>query len=435
MKKILTFLFALSLAVPLWGIVAVTSVQDLRVNGQVEPQNVEGTPVFSWLVTSNVLNTCQASWEIVIAENSRKVFTYRGNGEDPMGITLPYTFAPGVRYEWTLKVTDNHRRTSKPVTSSFVMGKGGGNAANTADADAVVGERERKFVCSDARINRQYAENYRNWSGDAVLGAWRQYQATRNLLQLEAGYPSMKDAADAGLSRALRYLLPPPGQSIADDALTSRAMMDQCFFAHTLDVVAQAAALLGKPYESRFYSDACKLAQEAFLKEYVTPNGLVCPDTQTAYALALHFDMLPEDLREQAVQRLLVQIERSGGHVATGRSVTPYLFEELTRYGHIDLAFRLLEDGGAGDWLQRWVGGLRETEPGYHTFVVDPHPGGGLSWAETSCSSPYGPITVKWTAASGKLQSIFVEVPVGTIAVITCPDGSFRRVGSGTYSF
>ena len=50
MKKILTFLFALSLAVPLWGIVAVTSVQDLRVNGQVEPQNVEGTPVFSWLV-------------------------------------------------------------------------------------------------------------------------------------------------------------------------------------------------------------------------------------------------------------------------------------------------------------------------------------------------------------------------------------------------
>lgn len=432
MKRIIVFVFGLLAALPVWGVVAVTAVEDLRVNGQVEPSCVEGTPVFSWRVTSNVLNTCQASWEITLTENGKKVFSCRDTGEDPFGIVLPYTFVPGARYGWTLKVTDNHRRTSKPVSSTFVMGP---VRAATGPGQQPCPEYKCSFSCSDARINRMYAEMYCHWSADAVLAPWRQYRASRNLRQLEAGYPSMKDRADAYLARAERYLLPPQGQPYADDALTSRAMMDQCFFAHTLDIVAQAAALLGKTHESRYYADAARLARDAFINEYVTPNGLVSSDTQTAYALALHFDMLPENLREQAVRRLMSHIDRAEGRVVAGRSVTPYLFEELSRYGQGDLAFRLLQDGGAGDWLHRWIGGLRETEPGYHTFVVDPHPGGGLRWAETTCQSPYGPITVKWTAAADRLQSIFVEVPVGTIAVITCPDGSFRRVGSGTYSF
>lgn len=431
MMKIFLFLCCLSAAFPLWGVVAVTAVQDLRVNGQVEPGGVEGIPVFSWTVTSNVLNTVQVSWEITITENGRKVFTCRDNGEEPFGVTVPYTFAPGGRYGWTLKVTDNHRRSSKPVSSTFVMGPAGGAVV----PEATGAERERTFTCSDARINRMYAENYRNWSGDTVLMPWQRYLFSCDLHQLEAGYASMKEKADASLSHSERYLLQPCGQPYADDAVTSRAMMDQCFFAHTLDVVSQAAALLGKGYDSRLYADACRLAREAFLNEYVTPNGLVSSDTQTAYALALHFDMLPDGLREQAVRRLIAQIDRAGDHITTGRSLTPYLFEELSRYGHGDLAFRLLEDGGAGDWLPRWIGGLRETAPGYRTFIVDPHPGGGLTWAETHCKSPYGPITVKWTASGKRLASVFVEVPVGTVALITCPDGSFRRVGSGTYSF
>ena len=40
-----------------------------------------------------------------------------------------------------------------------------------------------------------------------------------------------------------------------------------------------------------------KNIKDAFVKEYLTPNGRLVSGTQTAYVLALNFDMLPETLR------------------------------------------------------------------------------------------------------------------------------------------
>ena len=180
----------------------------------------------------------------------------------------------------------------------------------------------------------------------------------------------------------------------------------------------------------------------------------------------------------RAAPRLVDNVVRYKDHITTGFLGTPLICEELSRWGHSDVAWRLLLQetcpgwlyqvkmgattiwerwdsmgpdgslpengmnsfnhssyGAVGDWLYRWAGGIRETEPGYRSFVVDPHPGGGLAWLETSHRCPYGDIRVKWTASGSQLKSIDVQVPVGCIAVITCPDGTFRRVGSGSYHF
>ena len=48
-----------------------------------------------------------------------------------------------------------------------------------------------------------------------------------------------------------------------------------------------------------------KNIKDAFVKEYVTPNGRLVSGTQTAYVLALNFDMLPESLRKQAAEKLV----------------------------------------------------------------------------------------------------------------------------------
>jgi alpha-L-rhamnosidase len=49
--------------------------------------------------------------------------------------------------------------------------------------------------------------------------------------------------------------------------------------------------------------------------------------------LALNFDMLPEDLRKQAAERLVENIKSYGNHLTTGFLGTPYLCEVLTRFG------------------------------------------------------------------------------------------------------
>ena len=56
-------------------------------------------------------------------------------------------------------------------------------------------------------------------------------------------------------------------------------------------------------------------------------------DTQTGYVLALHMNLLPENLRAAAAQKLVDKIEANHGLLGTGFLGTPYLLEELTKTG------------------------------------------------------------------------------------------------------
>lgn len=80
----------------------------------------------------------------------------------------------------------------------------------------------------------------------------------------------------------------------------------------------------------------------AFVKEYLTPNGRLVSGTQTAYVLALQFDMLPENLRKQTVDKLVENIKNYGNHLTTGFLGTPYLCHVLNRFGKTDIAYTLL---------------------------------------------------------------------------------------------
>ncbi len=52
--------------------------------------------------------------------------------------------------------------------------------------------------------------------------------------------------------------------------------------------------VLGRAEDVKKYTDLLKNIKEAYIREYVTPNGRLVSGTQTAYVIALHFDMLPE---------------------------------------------------------------------------------------------------------------------------------------------
>ena len=57
-------------------------------------------------------------------------------------------------------------------------------------------------------------------------------------------------------------------------------------------------------------------------------------DTQTGYVLALHMNLLPENLRAGGGKALVDKIEGNHGLLGTGFLGTPYLLEELTKAGY-----------------------------------------------------------------------------------------------------
>ena len=158
----------------------------------------------------------------------------------------------------------------------------------------------------------------------------------------------------------------PQGGEEGVAAITDIHLIAQCFFAHSTQLLINAAQVLGKQADVDYYADLLGNVKDAFVKAYVGKDGKLLSDTQTAYVLALHFDMLPAELRGQTVDRLVDNIN-SYGHITTGFLGTPYICHVLSDNGRSDMAYQLLLREDYPSWLypvkagattiwSRWVG-------------------------------------------------------------------------------
>jgi len=104
----------------------------------------------------------------------------------------------------------------------------------------------------------------------------------------------------------------------------------------------------------------------------------------------------------------------------------------MTSFNHYAL-------GAVADWLHRTVAGLAPGAPGYRTLVLEPRPGGGLTYAAARHATPYGPAACSWRLSGPDSASITVEavVPPNTTARVVLPgraDAPFE-VGSGKHTW
>jgi alpha-L-rhamnosidase len=315
------------------------------------------------------------------------------------------------------------------------------------------------------------------WADVTTVIPWNMYVAYGDKRILANQYQSMKKWVDYMQSKSNNNLWntgPHFGDwlfySVNDDndgssAITNKYLIAQCFWAYSAQLVINAAQVLGKTDDVALYTDMLKRVKTAFLNEYVTPNGSLLSDTQTAYVLALQFDMLPENLRQQAADRLVQNIVRYRNHLTTGFLGTPYLCHVLSRFGHTDVAYRLLlQDtypswlypvkmgattiwerwngihpdgspetptmnsynhyayGAIGDWMYRVAAGLDTYNDGtgYKHIRVMPHIGGGLTTVSASLQTYYGTAATSWNTEAGKL-TLRVTVPPNTRANIFIP--------------
>lgn len=88
--------------------------------------------------------------------------------------------------------------------------------------------------------------------------------------------------------------------------------------------------------------------------------------------------------------------------------------------------------GAVGDWLYRRIAGLEALEPGWKRFRVNPHPGGGLTWAQAHTQTPYGTARAHWKI-EGTAFELTVEVPGGTSCEALLPDGTEDILTEGTH--
>lgn len=201
------------------------------------------------------------------------------------------------------------------------------------------------------------------WADVATIIPWNMYLAYGNKRILEEQYPSMKawvsfmeqksnnDLWNTGFHFGDWLFYRPDDDNDGRAAITDKYLIAQCFYAHSTQLLINAASILDKKEDVQKYSELLLKIKAAFGKEYVTASGRLVSGSQTAYILALNFDMLPENLRAGAVEKLVANIKDYNYHLTTGFLGTPYLCHVLTRFGYHDVAYTLLMQETYPSWL------------------------------------------------------------------------------------
>lgn len=328
------------------------------------------------------------------------------------------------------------------------------------------------------------------WGDSATIVPWTLYQRYADTGLLEAQYESMTRWVDhvarlAGEDRLWTggfqfgdWLDPFAPPEHPTEAKTDRELVATVYFFTSARLLSEMAAVLGHSDDHERYAKLAADIKAAFNAEYVTRNGRMTSDSQTAYSLAIVLGLAESDEITQRMGQRLAGLVREGGyHIGTGFAGTPYLTEALTVTGQRRAADRLLMQtespswlypitmgatttweawdsirpdgtlnpsatshnhyafGSVVDWLYRSVAGLGPAEAGYRTITIAPCPLPSLDHARATHRTPYGLARVGWRRVGDEVH-IEASIPPNTTARVELPDGrdSFE-VGSGEHEW
>ena len=333
------------------------------------------------------------------------------------------------------------------------------------------------------------------WSDAIVWVPYIMHQVTGNTIVLKDNYEAMKKWCDyiirtAKEKRGYRdipyeydqylwntgfhfgeWLI--PSQQIDpkhpyENAKTTSYFMAPFFGYQSVRYFAEICGLLGKVDEQNHYDEIAQQMKNA-IQNGIMRGGHMPDDLMGGYCVAIAFDLVPDDLKENYKEKLVSLIQKNDYCLDTGFLATPFLLDALCIVGEQELAHQVFwqdkrpswlyeVDHGAtaiweawdadeakkpgrfvsfdhyalgcvDDWMERAICGIDTDQAGFKHFVIRPQYDSKLTSCERTFESEAGMVSVKWDEHTSK-----VEIPCNTTATVYCGE-TVVNIGSGTYQF
>lgn len=327
------------------------------------------------------------------------------------------------------------------------------------------------------------------WSDAGVIVPWTSWIQSGDAKVINENWEAMVQYLEAIESRNPDHLWRRDfgyafGDWLTPTITTPEDLISTAYWAYDATLMREMALATGRESEAAHYADLFEQIKTAFQKAYVRPDGVVGAvnkypsippptvhavagsddhdafiETQTGYVLALHMKLLPDQLRTAAADRLVRLIGENHWRLGTGFLGTPYLLEELSDSGHVNVAYRLLfntdypswgyliEHGGTttwerwngdtkrddasmnsynhyaygavAEWIYRYAAGVDTTpeSPGFATVLLHPNFDRRLEKLRFSYESSKGVIVSQWKVV-GTLVRWTVTIPANASAVV-----------------
>lgn len=293
------------------------------------------------------------------------------------------------------------------------------------------------------------------------------------------------------------------GDHLAYDRTTPFILTATAYAAYVSKLLSKTAKILGKTVDEKKYLKRYIKIKQAFNDAWVCEDGSIaywgeqsiCDfdergnvinktyyshssgnlPSQTAYAVAIDFELLPEEKSERIRECFKQTIDEHDGRLSVGFLGISHLAPALEKIGLDKYAFSLLEEkrnpswlysvingattiwerwssyiaetdtfgdvsmnsfnhyayGAIGEWMMNYIAGIKPLDPGYKEIAIEPHIGGSLKYAKAWHNTPYGIVKSSWRIEDEDI--IYeIEIPPNTRALFSAGDIK-TAYGSGIY--
>ncbi len=323
------------------------------------------------------------------------------------------------------------------------------------------------------------------WSDAPVILTWEMYQQYGDIQIVKDNLESMARYVDCLVADSNEYVRNAYGYGDHNAVVgTDIDLINTAQCAYVSGLVAKMHRVIGDEKGYNKYHEIQQLYTEAWQSKFVNDDGSVGNWAPSEFALGLAFDLYPEELKQQAAEKLnyVLGLESFDYHPKTGFVTTPFIPPLLCEYGYPDTAYKIImqdsssswlhlisegattmaetltaldEDengkkdvytslnhcgfGSVGEWFYTGILGIKRAEdnPGFKHFCLKPEISLDLTYAKGSYESVSGTIESDWELQKDGTYKYHCVIPANTEATIILPHAiiadDFHEIEYDTY--
>ena len=307
------------------------------------------------------------------------------------------------------------------------------------------------------------------WTDAGIIVPYKVWKMFKDKSILEENYDAIEEYMATLAKEGHEGPRPHYGDWLAYEA-TDMPYLSLAYYAYDISLMIKICEVLGKRDRVAHYKALLKETETKFTERYIV-DGELTEKTQTAYLLALAFDLVSGDVKRKTIKQLREKIRDNGYKLLTGFVGTAILNQTLSKVGLDEEAYSLLmqyEDpswlyslrqgattiwerwnsytiekgfgdvgmnsfnhyayGAVAEWMYDTMAGIRPNKKngGFKHFVLRPTPDNRkkvpmgqekINYVKASYNSINGNIESSWERSNGRI-----------IYKFTVPDGTDARV-------